>query len=140
MSSRIPASTLDAYRQTNYQVQAAQPFTLRIGQRNAALTQLHLQHGVSSSAFVTACNPYSSPLSQDENAERQQRLAQALTRDGWQYLPGSGKHFSGPWPAEPSFLVLGIGREAADRLAQVFEQNAYVYCAADCIPKLVLLR
>lgn len=140
MSSRIPASTLEAYRQTNYQVHAAQPFTLRIGQGSAALSKLHSLHGVSSSAFVTACNPYSSLLSQAENAERQQRLAQALTRNGWQYLPGSGKHFSGPWPAEPSFLVLGIGREAAGRLAQAFEQNAYVYCAADCIPKLVLLR
>ena len=140
MSSRIPAATLDAYRQTDYRVEAPAPFTLRIDRPSTALFELHSQHGVCSSAFLTAYNSHSRLLSQNENEERQWRLAQTLIRDDWHYLPGNGKHISGPWPAEASFLVLGIGREAAGKIARDFEQNAYVYCGADCIPQLVLLR
>ncbi|WP_397474872.1 DUF3293 domain-containing protein [Pusillimonas sp.] len=139
-TSRIPASTLAAYRQTDYRVEAPQPFTLKIEHANQALLALHRQYGVSSSAFITACNPYSRMLPDIQNAERQQRLAKMLTRDGWAYLLGSGQHISGPWPAEASFLVLGVGREEAARLGRAFHQNAIVYCGADCKPELVLLR
>lgn len=139
-TSRIPASIIEAYRQTDYRVRAPRPFTLKIGRASQALLRLHTQQGVGSSAFITACNPYSRMLTEDENAERQQRLGEALTREGWRYLLGSGKHISGPWPAEASFLVLGMGRDEACRVAEAFEQNAFVFCAEDGIPQLVLLR
>jgi len=139
-TSRIPASLLKAYRQTEYRVEAPQPFTLRIGRASPALLLLHRQSGVASSAFITACNPHSRLLTDSENAERQQRLGEALAREGWRSLPGSGKHISGPWPAEASFLVLGIGRRDASRLARAFDQNAIVFCGEECIPELVVLR
>jgi len=138
-TSRIPASLLKAYRQTEYTVHAPQPFILQIGEASPALRLLHRRCGVASSAFITACNPYSRLLADQENAERQQRLAEAVAHGGWRSIPGSGKHISGPWPAEASFLVLGIGREEARSLGRAFEQNAIVFCEADCVPELVLL-
>ncbi|MDX3894255.1 DUF3293 domain-containing protein [Pusillimonas sp.] len=139
-TSRIPASLLKAYRQTDYRVQAPRPFVMHIGQASQALCLLHRQYGVASSAFITACNPYSRLLTDQENAERQQRLAEAIAHGGWRSIPGSGKHISGPWPAEACFLVLGIDREAARRLGRAFEQNAIVFCEADFVPELMLLR
>ncbi len=139
-TSRIPASLLTAYRQTEYRVEAPRPFVLRIGLASPALLLLHRQSGVASSAFITACNPCSRLLADSENAERQRRLAEAIACEGWRSLPGSGKHISGPWPAEPSFLVLGIGRHDACRLARAFDQNAIVFCDEKCVPELVELR
>lgn len=138
--SRIPASTLKAYRQTEYRVQASPPFVLKTGQACAALCSLHQQAGVASSAFVTASNPRSRLLPDNENAARQRWLGEAIARGGWRCISGSGKHISGPWPAEASFLVLGIGQEDACRLGRAFDQNAIVFCGPDCVPELVLLR
>src|SRR5690606_38118182 len=138
--SLIRATLLTAYRQTEYRVRALPPFVLRIGQASSALRCLHQECGVASSAFITACNPYSRLLADDENAERQQRLVETLAREGWRSIPGSGKHISGPWPAEASFLVLGIGLGDACRIARAFEQNAIVFCDADCVPELIWLR
>lgn len=136
----IPASTLQAYRQTDYRVYAPHPFTLRIGQFSQALLQLHQQYGVSSSAFVTACNPFSRLLTSEQNAERQLKLVEAVEQRGWPYLSGSGQHFSGPWPAEASLLVLGIVRDEAAGIGRDFDQNAVVFCEGDCVPQLLLLR
>ena len=138
--SRIPASTLAAYCETDYRVEAQPPFILKVGRASQALLALHRQYDVRSSAFITACNPYSFLLPDNQNAQLQQRLAQMLTRDGWPYLSGSGQHISGPWPAEASYLVLGIDRAAAARLGRTFEQNAVIHCGADCVPELLLLR
>lgn len=138
-STRIPSSTLAAYRQTDYWVQAPQPFSLKIGHTSRHLLALHRQYGVTSSAFITACNPYSRVLPDNQNAERQLRLAKMLTRGGWPYLSGSGQHISGPWPAEASFLVLSMDLEEAMRVGRAFEQNAILFCGVDCKPELVLL-
>ncbi len=139
-TSHIPAPLLTAYRHTAYRVEAPRPFVLRIGLASPALHQLHRQAGVASSAFIPACNPRSRLLADSENAERQQHLAEAIACGGWRSLPGSGKHISGPWPAEASFLVLGIARHDACRLARAFDQNAIVFCGENCIPELVMLR
>lgn len=139
-TSRIPATLLKAYRQTEYRVMAPRSFVLRIGRFSPALSRLHRQSNVASSAFITACNPRSRLLPADENAERRRRLGEAIAGGRWPWLHGSGKHISGPWPAEASFLVLGISRGEACALGAAFDQNAIVFCGADCIPELVLLR
>lgn len=139
-TSVIPASTLAAYRQTDYRVYAPHPFTLRIGQFSQPLLELHEQYGVRSSVVVTACNPFSCLLSSDQNAQRQQKLVDLVEQRGWPYFCGSGQHFSGPWPAEASLLVLGVSRELAAALGRDFDQNAVVMCEANCVPELLLLR
>jgi hypothetical protein len=125
---------------TDYQVRAEVPFTLKIGLANELLAALHKSQRVASSAFITACNPLSLPLDELANAERQSALASELKFRSLIFVQGLGQHPSGDWPAEPSYLVFGVSREAAKALGVRFEQNAIVWTGADAVPELVLLR
>lgn len=137
--SMIAPATLAAYRETHYQVYAAPPFTLHIGQESEPLHTLYRIHGSTCAAFITACNPHSVPLTDDENAARQRALAAELDKRGYMILRGAGRAPQGNW-SEPSFLVLGLARDEAKTLGECYEQNALVWCGADAIPKLLLLR
>ena len=39
-----------------------------------------------------------------------------------------------------SLLVFGLALEAAKSLGQSLEQNAIIWCGADCVPDLILLK
>ena len=136
----IDQNTVQAYLDTDYQVRAEVPFTLKIGLANELLAALHKSQRVASSAFITACNPLSLPLDELANAERQSALASELKFRSLIFVQGLGQHPSGDWPAEPSYLVFGVSREAAKALGVRFEQNAIVWTGADAVPELVLLR
>lgn len=114
--------------------------TLLVSQRNEALAALHETAGVQSSAFVTAWNPYSQQCDDKTNGNRQNALADELTKLGLRFVDGIGQHPSGEWPGEPSFLVLGMSLEAAKELGARYDQNAIVWCGRDAVPQLVLLR
>ncbi|MDT7835920.1 DUF3293 domain-containing protein [Aquabacterium sp. OR-4] len=116
------------------------PFTLRIGEPSAALAAAHARHGVDCSAYVSACNPLGRPLGERDNAERHAALGRELADRGLASLPGIGQHPTGDWPGEPSHLVFGLDCEAARRLGQRLAQNAIVWCGADAVPRLELLR
>jgi hypothetical protein len=104
------------------------------------LVALHGRYGVTSSAFVTACNPFSAELSDEENQARQTGLEQDLRARSLCFLPGIGQHPSNGWPGEPSFLVLGIDLPAAKALGVRLEQNAIAWAGGSGVPELVLLR
>jgi hypothetical protein len=55
-------------------------------------------------------------------------------------IPGIGVHPTGEWRGEPSYLVPGLSREAAEELGRQFEQNALIWSGADAVPELLLLR
>lgn len=135
----IDTQVLRAYRETDYVVSSEPPVTLRIGNHNADLQRLHSRLGVTQSAFLTACNPFSRDVGAEENARRQVALEARLEAAGWRWLDGIGQHPEGGW-AEASFLVLGISREQARALGTAFEQNAIVWTGPDAMPELVLLR
>ncbi len=115
-----------AYRGTSYIV--AMPsgtrLTLKCGERSEALDRCLDDLGVAEWAFVTACNPRSTPLDAAGNADRMARLDAVLRDRGLASLAGSGQGEAGDWPAEPSRLVLGIGEADAVALGRLFEQNA----------------
>ena len=136
----IAASTIDAYLDTDYRVLAPLSFVLRIGVANAALAALYRQYKVSSSAFITACNPFSRVVDDAVNSARQDELAQDLRSRSLRYFEGVGWHASGNWPEEPSFLVLDLALEAAKTLGKKYDQNAIVWCGSDSTPELILLR
>ena len=138
MSSLDPA-LLQAYRETLYTVREP-ALTLRIGVACEPLRALHGRFGVECSAFVSACNPFSLRLDAAGNAARHRALLQALAAEGWRFLEGAGRHPSNGWPAEPSALVLGLPLEASRALGQRHAQNALVWCGADAVPALILLR
>lgn len=136
----IDPTVVAAYRETEYRVQWDPPLVLLVGTRNPGLRSLHERHGVASSAFITAFNPYSRELDAAENASRQARLAAELSRRSLAHIPGLGQHPSNGWPGEPSFLVLGLDLEAAKAVGIRWEQNAIVWTGADGVPELLILR
>ncbi len=129
---------IQAYKETHYTVQDAEPFVLRIGEVSEALIACHKRHRVDCSAFITAGNPYNKQLSAQENEERHQALIAESKGRSLSFLPGVGQHPSNNWPGEQSVLVLGLSLEAAKTLGRRFEQNAVVWTGRDGIPQLVL--
>ena len=139
-ASIIDSATVQAYRETEYRVFAEAGFTLRVGQASAELLAAHKRHKTHCSAFLTACNPLSQAFDAASNAERQAALAQELNNQGLVFESGIGQHPSNGWPGEESLLVYGLELEAAKALGTRFEQNALVWCGADAVPQLILLR
>jgi hypothetical protein len=139
----LPESLIRAYLATEYRVSGAgqmEGFTLEVGRKQPALVGLMRRRGADSAAFITAWNPFGEQLSPTENAYRNQRLREELTRRSLGFIEGAGEGVDGDWPREESYLVIGLDLSAAKRLGDTFEQNALVWTGADGVPKLVLLR
>lgn len=139
-ATMIAEALVQAYVETDYIVQTEPAMTLRVAEQSPQLMQLHKQHRVACSAFMTAFNPYSLACTPEVNLSRQQELMSELKIRSLKYIEGIGQHPSNDWPGEPSLLVLGLSLEAAKTLGSRFEQNALVWIGTDGIPELVLLR
>lgn len=129
-----------AYQQTHYRVFGAVPTILQVGVASDDLAMLHASHQTDCSAFITACNPLGVITNDAANAQRQEELRAELSQQGRVVLPGIGQHPNGAWPGEPSYLVLGLTRTAAQALGRKFQQNAVIWAGADSVPELILLR
>jgi hypothetical protein len=136
----IDPATLLAYRQTEYRVLGATPAVLRVGVRCPELAVLHAAHHTACSAFITACNPLGVSVTAAVNQQRQAALAAQLSAQGLVAIAGIGAHPAGSWPGEPSYLVPGLTRTAAQQLGRQFEQNAIIWAGAAAVPELILLR
>jgi hypothetical protein len=136
----IPDDVLAAYRETHYHVYTAAPFTLRVGERSEELATLHRDFGVAASAFISACNPYSSQLGEDDNRQRHVDFGRELAVSSITAIEGLGQHSTNEWPGEPSYLLLGVALETAQAMGVRLEQNAILWMDEDATPRLVLLR
>ena len=136
----IAASLIDVYRESHYHIGGARPTLLLLDTYSADLAAIHQRAGVTSSVFITACNPGSTPLDVAANAQRQDALAEALRQRHVTFVDAWGAHPSNGWPEEPSFLVLGLSLEIAKALGRHFDQNAILYSGEDAIMRLLLLR
>ena len=124
----VPDTLLEAYRKTAFNADTPKGrLSLRVGQRCLELDDLLTDHGVSTWAYVTAVNPGSMRLPDEENAARQRELDGVVASLGITSYSGEGVADDGRWPPEPSLLILGIGRNDAVRLAQQYGQLALVY-------------
>lgn len=139
-TTTIDPATLQAYLETEYWVRASPPFSLLAGKPSAELLDAHRTQGVSCSAFVTACNPFSQPFDHEANAARQRALASELASRDLVFLPGIGQHPSNQWPGEDSYLIFGLALESAKALSTRLEQNAFIWCAENAVPQLILLK
>jgi putative PIN family toxin of toxin-antitoxin system len=110
---------------------------IRIGEPNRPLDELIGPAG--RAAFITAANPGSERRSEEENRLLAAALQETLEAAGWFFLEGEGRDPKGLWPAEPSLLVLGIGRTEAIKVARGFAQNALVWCEPGRPPELVVV-
>ena len=151
-SDPVPPATLinpaliAAYRAAHYQVSAdasaglAAPFVLRVDVASPELLALYSRHDVLQAAYLTACNPHSTVLSDADNVARMDELVRALAGQGHMILHGRGTDPAGVWASEASVLVLGISEVHACELGARFGQNALLQAGADGVPRLVLLR
>jgi hypothetical protein len=138
--SLIDSDTIQAFLETEYRVFGDPPFTLRIGEPNSALAAACKRHRAESCANITACNPNSKPIDDQDNAQRHALLRRELKERSLSSIEGEGQHPSNGWPPEASFLVFGIDLGPARDLCSQLQQDAFVWADQDCVPQLILLR
>ena len=130
---------LDAYRNAEYVVFADPHVVMRVGEKNADVDALISAEGAQTAVFVTAANPRGETRSDMENGVANAALQNFVSAAGYPHFWGEGRDPQGSW-AEPSFLVIGIYRNNAEALGQLFEQNAIVFCEVGKPPELILLE
>ncbi len=133
-------SLLAAWRKSEYQVETDQvTLVLHIDEHSPDLEALMQVATVDCAAYITADNPFSSVVSDADNAAARQRLQARLNAEGWRCLPGLGIDPTGDHPGEHSLLVLGISLDDAIKVGREFDQRAILTIAADAIPRLLIL-
>lgn len=135
----IHPSLIRAYRDANYVVEIDGSIKLRVGEANQQLKQLLKAHKVASAAFITAFNPFSQTLSDDENLQAQSSLLAEVKSLGYFAINGYGQDVEGRWPKEQSALILGITETQSEFLSDKYGQNAFVWIGSlDAFPVLRL--
>lgn len=128
----ISAELVKVYREAVYVIYGNEgDIVLSVGEVNPELALLLKAYGVSSAAFLTAFNPHSILLSSQENTCNQNALLADIQAHDLQCIAGEGRDPLNRWPNEPSYLVLGISQEDAERLADRYQQNAFVWMSGD---------
>ncbi|MFA7292712.1 MAG: DUF3293 domain-containing protein [Rhodocyclaceae bacterium] len=128
-----------AYRATDYcvDVPGEGRVVLRIGVPSAPFDSALKAAGWQSWAILAAVNPWSQPCTEAENAARHQALLAAVAISGWSTWPGVNLAADGNWPPEPALCLLDIPLSEALRLAEGFQQNAFVAPDGHGLPSLV---
>jgi hypothetical protein len=131
---------LKAYEGACYEVQLdTAALIMRVGEPLPAALQAWFDaNRIEMAAFISAANPLSRPMTAEDNAARHAQLLCALHKLEVRCLPGYGRDPVGVWDAEASVLALGLARTQAVRLAERFEQNAYIEVLPHRPAKLVL--
>jgi hypothetical protein len=126
-----------AYMGTNYFINGYD-IPLKINIFHVDLPNIYNKYNVKSSAYITAYNPYSELKTIDENTNNNLSLKKLLINKNYNFIEGIGSHPSNEWEGEPSFLILGIGRDDATEIGILYKQNAILWCGNDCAPQLIL--
>lgn len=140
-NSEIPQDKIAAYHATHYRVGAgANGFTLRIGQHSPELRRLYTSTSQSCGVFITAFNPFGQAQGDAENEAAHTQLGDDLRAMSSCVVEGEGSNPAGLWPAETSYLALGVNEELARALGGYWRQDAVVWAGDDATPRLILLR
>ncbi|WP_350112670.1 DUF3293 domain-containing protein [Nitrosomonas sp.] len=141
ISSTVSGSLIEHYTHADYRIgSAADCITLKIDQYSEPLAQFLVTLNQSYAAIISAYNPYSQLVSDEENVVAHESLRHFLTYHAYQGIESVHTDPAGVWPAEKSFFIPGIDIHSAKSLGQQFNQNAIVWIDRDAIPRLVLLR
>ena len=129
-----------AYLSTTYRafIDDQSHLDIIVEQSNHDLDYLLKSEGLKSYAFITAWNPFSKTVSDDENRAANDALKSELS----QYRVYQGKGIPKQpteWEGEQSFLILGINKEESIRLGIKYKQNAIIYGVAGSEPVLLML-
>lgn len=133
----IPSNLLQAYLTTEYHVTDLK-LTIRISQLHPDLDKFLKRYACTEWAFITAYNPASHILPEEENIARHQMLVEDLAE--YTCFEGYGVGTDPQWEPERSLLVLGINQDVAKAIGKKYGQNAIVVGHAGGAATLVLLE
>ncbi len=129
-----------AYGKTLYEVFCEKEIIqLRVNVKSLALDNLLQQYQATTWALITASNPYSEPLSKQENKLRNEALAAELKPRYINLFSAVGRDESGDWLPEESLFVMGINRADAVEIGKKYSQNAILYSEIGKPPELLWL-
>jgi hypothetical protein len=140
INTSINKELLESYDSANYHVDASPSFILKIGRYSPELHNMFEASHKKKAAFITAYNPASIELSNEENKERNRELEEKIQVLHLDYIHGEGKCDESEWSGEKSFLIFGIDKKEAIQLGKEFGQNAIVWIPESGIPELLLLK
>ena len=140
IDTSIDKKLLESYESANYHIDASPGFILKIGQYSPELHSIYEASHKKKAAFITAYNPASVELSNEENKERNQQLEEKIQALHLDYIHGEGKCDENEWSGEESFLIFGINQKEAIELGKEFGQNAIIWIGEKAIPELLLLK
>ena len=91
-------------------------------------------------SFITAENPSSVKLSDDENEKRNESLETILRKNKYQYMKGIGIPNNHEWQPENSFIIFNLGLNKSIEISKKFKQNAFVFGEIDDVVELKRLN
>ena len=129
---------IHAYKKTLYHI-PSKNLILKIDKPNLDLDIFLNANKKVSYAFITAHNPMSVILSDNENETRHNEFIQMVRLAGYVYFEGYGSGTEG-WKDEKSLLILGISKEKAiSDFGIYFKQKAIVFGDVLKAPELLML-
>lgn len=128
---------IEAYKNTKYKI-FEPALIIEIGKLNKKVDDVLNETKSHEWAFITAYNPFSKVVSEEENIMRHNELKE-LTRS-YKTFEGHGVGEDPSWEPELSLFVIGISKDDASKIGVKFEQNAIVYGQINKAPQLLILN
>jgi hypothetical protein len=130
-------SIIEAYKNTKYIV-FEPTLIIEIGKLNQEIDDIIINHNSNEWAFITAYNPYSRVLTEEENKVLHNKLKELTEK--YVTFEGHGVGQDPTWKPELSLFIIGISKGDASKIGKEFEQNAIVYGEVNNPPELLILN
>ena len=135
--TKIVNSLIEAYENTNYYIYHDTEIIINIAKKNIDLINLFKDKNLISASIITAYNPFSKIMTEEQNLSAQLQLKKMIEDSNLSYLDAIGQDIKKEWPGEPSFFIENISKENAIKLGRKFNQNAIVWVDKNLIPELI---
>jgi hypothetical protein len=145
MPTKAPREMIDpnlikAYRLAKYSVTYEdKEYTLKVGRPCEFVDRILAHQHLKSAYFITPENPFSCPLSAQENSLRHSRFQKEIGNQ-YSYLEGYGTDEGETWPKEASYLIFTDDDAGMQNLAACFGQNALLKIQYKTPTRLLLLE
>jgi len=129
------------YIQTTYTVHTEEKvFDIRINQINLDFQTWLKTNNIQAWAMITAANPYSTNLSEEENKKRNANFELELQKEKRNFNHSEGIPDNPNWITELGFFIINITLDAAKELANKVQQNAIVFGRVEEVAQLIWLK
>lgn len=130
----------NAYMQTTYAVyNEATSFFLKANTINTSFTEWCKTNTINSWAIITAFNPYSKELTQEENKTLNSQLKDFFIKNNISFYDAKGIPDNEDWTPEDSFFIYNISLEEAKHIGTLYKQNAIVYGTTNNLFEIIWL-